>query len=83
NISQAYYSRGTAYMKLAEYKHAISDFTETINRNRNFYLAYYYKGLCLESIGDKESAKNIYREGLQVTPASETEILKDMQKRTK
>ena len=68
-------------MKLADYENAILDFTETIQRNEKFYLAYYYKGICLESSGKNELAKEIYRKGLKVTPQSETEIISHIHKR--
>ena len=52
NYAKYYYLRGLVQFAIKNYQNAISDFTITINLDKNFYNAYLERGKCYFSYGD-------------------------------
>jgi len=54
---------GIIYLELEDYKNAIIEFDKVLNEYITFSDAQYYKGYCLNKLGEKEKAKEIINIG--------------------
>jgi len=59
--AMAYFSRGTAYGELGNYREAIKDFDKTIEINPKHADAYYNQGIAYHHLGNKEQALSDYK----------------------
>ena len=59
------YSIGMEHKKADDPARAIEFFDRTLAADPGYCYAYYQKGQVLESAGDAESAKRVYREGIE------------------
>lgn len=59
----AYYNRGYAYMKTAQYQKAINDLEKSLKLEPENYRAYLNLGKCYTSLKQYDNAIGIYREG--------------------
>ena len=59
------YSIGMEHKKADDPARAIEFFDRTLRADPGYCYAYYQKGQTLESTGDAEGAKRVYREGIE------------------
>jgi tetratricopeptide (TPR) repeat protein len=59
--AMAYFSRGTAYGELGNYREAIKDFDKTIEINPKYADAFYNRGIAYHHLGNKEQALSDYK----------------------
>jgi tetratricopeptide (TPR) repeat protein len=64
----AHYVRGVAWLEKQNYEQAIADFTETIQREAGYYLAYFHRADAYARKGDRDAAIADYRRALALKP---------------
>ncbi len=65
--SFARYGLAQEYLKGGEGEKALQEFRDLLGRNPNYAPAYYHCGRALETLGRIEEAREIYRQGIEVT----------------
>jgi tetratricopeptide (TPR) repeat protein len=67
NDSFVRYGLAQEYLRRAEPEKALEQFRELLRLNSNYAPAYYHGGQTLEKLGRVEEAREIYRQGIEVT----------------
>ncbi|HTL48629.1 MAG TPA: tetratricopeptide repeat protein [Verrucomicrobiae bacterium] len=65
-----YFSLGTVYLECGRKREALDTFEKAVHVDPKHTASYLGLGQALESLGDVEKAKKIYRQGIQVAEAS-------------
>ena len=65
--SFARYGLAQEYLKGGELEKALEHFRELLSFNPNYAAAYYHGGQALEKLGRFELARELYRQGVEVT----------------
>lgn len=65
NNGEAFYFRGFCYAELEQFELAIADFDKVIGFRPNFSTAYFYKGIILDRMNNKNEALSAYKMFLQ------------------
>ena len=64
------YGLAQEYLNLGEPDKALEHFRELLRRDPNYAPGYYHGGRALERLGRLEEAREIYRQGIEVTTRS-------------
>ena len=64
----ANFNLGFVFMELKDYNIAINYFTDVIVENKDYYKAYFARGICYEKKGDIFNAEKDYRTALNIFP---------------
>lgn len=67
NDSFVRYGLAQEYLKQAELEKALEQFRELLRLDPNYAAAYYHGGQTLEKLGRLEEAREIYRQGIELT----------------
>jgi tetratricopeptide (TPR) repeat protein len=68
DYSNAYFDMGLIHLELDSLDRAYSDFDKAIKTDPLFVIAYYYRGVCSESKGDKQAAIKDYQQANKMSP---------------
>jgi tetratricopeptide (TPR) repeat protein len=66
--AEEYFEQGFSKHQQNDYRGAIDDFTQAINRNPRFSEAYYRRGLVYSNVGDKQSALQDWQQATILEP---------------
>ena len=55
-------------MELHNYRISVNYFSDVIVTNKDYYKAYYARGICYEKLGDIINAERDYRTALRIFP---------------
>ena len=66
--AEAYYSRGSTYLKINEIPEAIQDFSKTIELNPEYAEAYYSRGKAYDTKGEIPEAIQDYNKTIELNP---------------
>jgi tetratricopeptide (TPR) repeat protein len=69
--SSAFYDRGIIYLKKKDYQKALSDFTESINLEKDFPSSYYNRGCCYYYLKNCNKALNDFKMTIKLYPDHE------------
>ena len=61
------YGLAQEYLQGGQLEQALEQFRELLRLNPNYAAAYYHTGQTLEKLGRLEEAKQIYRQGIELT----------------
>ena len=70
---------GLTHCKMKQYDDALEDFTEAININPNYGLAYYRRGLVYLELDNQQFAKSDFKKARQLEPKNQ-DIKQDLEK---
>ena len=65
--SFARYGLAQEYLNRGETEKALAEFRELLRVNPNYAAAYYHGGRALEKLGRLDEARELYRQGIEVT----------------
>jgi len=68
DLAEALASRGSAYHRMADYRHAIADYTAAIRLDPRDYYSFYNRALAYGEIGERERAIADYGSAIRVSP---------------
>ena len=68
DYSNAYFDVGLIHLELDSLDKAYNDFDKAIKTDPLFVIAYYYRGVCSESKGDKKAAIADYQQANKMSP---------------
>jgi tetratricopeptide (TPR) repeat protein len=68
NLADALASRGSAYYRMGDYRHAIADYTAAIRLDPGDYYSLYNRALAYGEIGERERAIADYGAAIRVSP---------------
>lgn len=69
NFSPAYFNRGFIYLVyLKDYANGVAEFTKAIEKNNQYFQAYFNRALCYEGLKKNDLAEADLREALRIAP---------------
>lgn len=69
NFSPAYFNRGFIYLVyLKDFANGVTEFTKAIEKNNQYFQAYYNRALCYEGLKKSDMAAADLREALRIAP---------------